>query len=375
MNLPAAIVPSRLDDLLGRARREVDEGRLPGFQLAVGFEGEVVFAEAYGDARDDARFHTYSAVKPTVSLTVLELAAEGWLSLDDPVASILPTFGTKGKERITVSQVLLHKGGFPAAPMAPRIAIDRSARLQRYSSWHTTWEPGTRFEYHPSSAHWVLADVIEEVAGRPFADVITERLMEPAGQPRWLAIPEAEQGDITDVYCVGEPIDPTEFEAHFGVALPVTEVTDDALTSFNDPGVRALGQPGGGGITSASGFASSYQAILHDDGEILRPEVKQDALTVVRQTHQDHMGVAANRTHAFILAGDDGRANGRGHGHSVSPMTFGHGGARGQLAWADPVSGVSFGFMTHGLERHRLHEARRSVALSTRAGLLTTPVD
>ena len=81
------------------------------------------------------------------------------------------------------------------------------------------------------------------------------------------------------------------------------------------------------------------------------------------------------RTHAFILAGDDGRANGRGHGHTVSPMTFGHGGARGQLAWADPVSGVSFGFMTHGLERHRLHEARRSVALSTRAGLLTTPVD
>ncbi len=375
MNLPAAIVPSRLDDLLGRARREVDEGRLPGFQLAVGFEGEVVFAEAYGDARDDARFHTYSAVKPTVSLTVLELAAEGWLSLDDPVASILPTFGTKGKERITVSQVLLHKGGFPAAPMAPRIAIDRAARLQRYSTWHTTWEPGTRFEYHPSSAHWVLADLIEEVSGRPFADVITERLMEPAGQPRWLAIPEAEQGDITDVYCVGEPIDPTEFEAQFGVALPVTEVTDDALTSFNDPSVRALGQPGGGGITSASGFASWYQAILHDDGEILRPEVKQDALTVVRQTHQDHMGVPANRTHAFILAGGDGRANGRGHGHTVSPMTFGHGGARGQLAWADPVSGVSFGFMTHGLERHRLHEARRSVALSTRAGLLTTPVD
>ena len=77
MNLPAGIVSSRLDDLLERARREVDEGRLPGFQLAVGFEREVVYAEAYGEAREDERFHTYSAVKPTVSLTVLELAAEG----------------------------------------------------------------------------------------------------------------------------------------------------------------------------------------------------------------------------------------------------------------------------------------------------------
>ena len=375
MSLPSAIVPSRLDDLLVRARREVDEGRLPGFQLAVGFERDIVYAEAYGEARDDQRFHTYSAIKPTVSLTAMELAAEGLFDLDDPVASILPTFGTHGKEAITVSQVLQHKGGFPAAPMALLVAVDRDARLELYGTWRTTWEPGTRFEYHPTSAHWVLADLIEEVTGRPYADVVTERVMEPAGQPRWLAIPEHEQADIADVFCVGEPINPVEFKEQFGIELPVTEVTDEALTSFNDSTVRALGVPGGGGITNASGFASWYQAILHDDGEILRPEVKHDALTIVRQTHKDHLGVSANRTHAFILAGDDGRANGRGHGHTVSPMTFGHGGARGQLAWADPASGVSFGFMTHGLQRHQVNDARRSVAISTKAGLLTTPVD
>ena len=85
-----------------------------------------------------------------------------------------------------------------------------------HQTWRTTWEPGTRFEYHPSSAHWGLADLIEEVSGRAYADVITERMMEPAGQPRWLAIPESEQGDITDVYCVGEPVDPAEFDAQFG---------------------------------------------------------------------------------------------------------------------------------------------------------------
>lgn len=375
MSLPAAIVPSRLDDLLARARREVDEGRLPGFQLAVGYEREIVYAESYGSARDDQRFHTYSAIKPTVSLTVMELAAGGLLDLDAPVAAFLPSFGTNGKEAITISQVLLHAGGFPGAPMSYDVAFDRSTRLERYAQWRTTWQPGTRFEYHPTAAHWVLGDLIEEATGRPFADVVTERVMEPAGQPRWLAIPEPEQGDIADVFTVGEPIDPAEFRELFGVELPVTEVTDDALLAFNRPDVRALGVPGGGGITNAIGFASWYQAILHDDGEILRPEVKHDALNVVRQTAPDYMGVAANRTHAFILAGADGRANGRGHGHTVSPMTFGHNGARGQLAWADPVSGVSFGFMTAGLERHQVNEARRSVAISTKAGLLTAPVD
>mgnify|MGYP003311676514 CR=1 FL=1 len=85
------------------------------------------------------------------------------------------------------------------------------------------------------------ADMIEEVAGRPYADVITERLMTPAGQPRWLAIPEDEQGDIKDVFDVGDPIDPVEFKALHGVDMPETEVTNEALRVFNDPMVRAGG--------------------------------------------------------------------------------------------------------------------------------------
>ena len=234
-------------------------------------------------------------MKPTVSLTVLELAAEGLLDVDATVASVLPSFGENGKDTITLSQVLLHAGGFPTAPIGAE-AIDRQQRLDRYAAWYTTWEPGTRFEYHPSQAHWVLADMIEEAAGRPYADVITERLMTPAGQPRWLAIPEHEQGDIKDVFDVGDLIDPAEFKALHGVDMPETEVTNEALRVFNDPMVRAGGHPGGGGIASASSIAGWYQAILHDRGDILRPEVKDDALRTIRQTHPDPLGTCANRT-------------------------------------------------------------------------------
>jgi len=375
MSLPAVIVPRRLDDLVARCRREVDEGRLPGFQLAVGYGGDVVFGEAYGDVREDQRLHTYSAIKPTVSLTVLELAAEGLIDLDAPVASVLEGFGENGKDSITVSHVLLHAGGFPHAPMSFDVSPDRALRLARYAAWRTTWEPGSAFEYHPTSAHWVLGDLIQEVTGRSFADVVTERVMEPAGQPRWLAIPEDEQGDIVDVVDVGEPLDPADFKEMFGFDMPVTEVTNEGLLAFNRSDVRALGVPGGGGITSAAGFAGWYQALLHDSGEILRPEVKHDALEVVRQAHHNEFGTSANRTHAFILAGDDGKANTRGHGHTTSPGTFGHNGARGQIAFADPASGISFGFMTHGMDLNDVQSARRTVAISSKAGLLTTPVD
>ena len=371
-----SLVAARVTALLERCRREVDEGRIPGCQVAVGFEGEIVVSEAFGDLTVDDRLHTYSAVKPTVSLTVLELAAEGVLDLDAPVASVLPAFGTNDMDRITVSQVLLHAGGFPHAPVAAAEFGDRRARLERYGRWRPNWEAGTRYEYHASSAHWVLADLVTEATGRHHTDVVEERVMAPAGLARWLGIDPADQGDVVDVVSVGEAPDLAELAAKFGVdEVPVTEVTDGALLVFNEPEVRAAGHPGGGGVARATDIARWYQAILHDDGDILRPEVKADALGTIRQNHPDWLGVAANRTHAFTVGGDDGQSVLRGYGHTTGPRTFGHGGAKGQRGWADPDSGLSLGFLTHGLDRNELVHAHRGAAVSSHAGALRTPVD
>jgi CubicO group peptidase (beta-lactamase class C family) len=370
------IVPERIARLIARCQREVDEGRIPGCQVALGFEGEIVLFEAFGDLTAEQRLHTYSAIKPTVSLTVLELAAEGLLDLDGPVSAVLPTFGSNGKAAITLSQVLLHAGGFPHAPVGLPEFSDRDARLARYEGWRTTWEPGSAFEYHASSAHWVLADCITEVTGRPHADVITERVMAPAGCSRWLAISEDDQANIADVVSVGEVPDLEAMAAQFGIeSMPTTEVTDDALLVFNEPSIRAAGHPGGGGVCSAAEMALWYQAVMHDDGGFLRPEVKQDALDVVRQYHVDWMGTGANRSHAFTIGGDDGQALMRGYGHTTGPRTFGHGGAKGQRGWGDPDSGLSLGFMTHGLDRDDLVHARRGAGVSSAAGSCTTPVD
>jgi len=371
----STIISQRVDDLLARCAKEVSVGHILGGQIAVAFEGELVVNEALGDVTLDQRMHTYSAVKPTVSLTVLELAADGLLDLDASVASVLPTFGAQGKGEITISQVLLHAGGFPAAPMPHELWANRAGRLERYASWRTTWEPGTAFEYHPSSAHWVLADLITEVTGRHHADVVTERIMEPAGARRWLAIPHDEQGDIVTVESIGTPPDPAAFREKFGIDMPITEVTPQALLAFNEPDIRAAGQPGGGGIAGAADVALWYQAIMHDDGEILRPQVKADALTVVRQNHKDWLGVPAQRTHAFYLGGEQSGRAARGMGHTVSAAAFGHNGASGQRICADPESGLSIAVMTRGLDLDDMVYNHWGTALSSKAGLLTTPVD
>jgi CubicO group peptidase (beta-lactamase class C family) len=81
------------------------------------------------------------------------------------------------------------------------------------------------------------------------------------------------------------------------------------------------------------------------------------------------MGVPANRSLGLVLAGDDGQAYLRGLGRTASPSAFGHNGAGGQLAFADPATGMSFAYLTNGLDRHILRQGRRGVALASLAGL------
>ena len=351
--------------LVERARRDLDSGLLPTAQLALALEGEIVVAEALGECTADTRFHTYSAVKPTVALTAMELAAEGLLDIGAPVGAVLEQFGANGKDAVTVSQVLLHAGGFPYAPLHRAEVADRAARLAAYAGWRTDWEPGTRYEYHPLSAHWVLADIVTEVTGRPYTDVIAERVMEPAGCSRWLGIGVDDQADVADAVPVGS--EPTAGElAALGLDELPGGVGEEALMVFNRPWVRAAGVPGGGGVARATDMALWYQAVLHNAGDFLHPEVRDDAM-VVRQNHPDWTGTPASRSHAFVLAGDDGRAGMRGHARGASPAAFGHGGAGGQIAWADPASGISFAYLTNGLDRNDLASARRRVSLSTRA--------
>jgi CubicO group peptidase (beta-lactamase class C family) len=157
--------PDAIAALEARARREVDDGLLPSCQLALAREGRVAWTTTLGDAAPGSRYVVYSATKAVVASAAWLLIGEGRLDPSERVADIVAEFGTNGKEVITVEQVMLHTAGFPRAPLGPRDWASRDARLAVFAKWRTNWEPGTRYEYHPTSAHWVLAEVIERRTG------------------------------------------------------------------------------------------------------------------------------------------------------------------------------------------------------------------
>jgi len=367
---PNELDPGAVAELIARAQRDIDEGHIPSCQLAFARNGRLALWVTLGDAEPESRYVIFSSTKPVVAAAVWILMGEGAIDVSQRFSEIVPEFATNGKDAITIEQVLLHTAGFPGAPFDPLDWDDRDARLARFASWRCNWEPGTRYEYHATSAHWVLAELIERCTSSDFRDFVRTRVIEPLGlSGLQVGVPAAQQGDINDLVATGSPATPDELEAVLGIrALPVTEVTTEALLRFNEPSVREVGVPGGGGVATAADMALYYQALLHDPAAIWKPDVLSDVTSTVRNSFPDYMGVPANRTRGLIVKGDDERAHVRGMGRTVSSRTFGHNGAGGQIAWGDPETGLSFCYLTNGLDQHELRQWRRGAAISNRAG-------
>jgi CubicO group peptidase (beta-lactamase class C family) len=301
------------------------------------------------------------------------LLAEGAVSLDDRVADHVPEFGTNGKDVITVEQVLLHTSGFPRAPLGSPQWNTREGRLAAFSKWTLNWEPGTRYEYHATSAHWVLAELLARIDGCEHTQSIRRRVLEPLGLTKLaLGVPPEQQADIARVVHTGSTPTPDEFEAVLGVrGIDVGEVTEEALEGFNRPDVISVGVPGGGGVATASDLALFYQALLRNPGGLWDPKWLSIATSEVRNTFPDPLtGVSANRSIGVVICGDDGKGPRRGFGHGTGPRTFGHDGAGGQLAWGDPDSGVSFAYVTNGLDRNVIRQWRRNIGINSRAAVV-----
>lgn len=375
----AVIDKAVVANLVDRARREIDDGLLPSCQLALAIEGEIAEMVTLGEtpAGDDTRYVLFSASKAPVSAAVWQLLGEGKLRLTDRVADHIREFGTHGKEAVTIEQLLSHTGGFPRSTLLPPDTDTREGRLAAFSRWPLDWEPGTSFEYHITSAHWVQAELLERFDGVDFRESIRRRISDPLGLSSLrLGVPEAEQGDIARARLVGEPATEAEFQKALGIpGIDVGEATDENLLLFSEPYVIEAGVPGGGAVSTAADFALFWQALLHNPGKIWDPAILADATGNIRSTDIDWIrgGIPANRTLGLLVAGDDGKAFARGFGYAVGPRAFGHDGAGGQTAWTDPDTGLSFVYLTNGIDRHLLRQWNRIRSIASKAAPCAAP--
>ncbi|MEU3791843.1 serine hydrolase domain-containing protein [Streptomyces fructofermentans] len=305
--------------------------------------------------RDTAQL-VRSATKGVAAAALLLLHQRGVLDLDAPVASYWPEFKAAGKERVLVRQVLSHRAGLPVLdrPLTPAQALEPLPGAEAVARQAPVWEPGTDHGYHALTYGWLVGELVRRTTGRGIGDWIADEVTGPSGADLWVGLPAAEAGRVGRVGPVEAPENDGALRAR--PKRSVTAAYEDprsltrrafgAISPFpdqNDPAYRAAALPATNGIATADGLARSYAALIGGAGG--RPPLfAPDTLAAARAEESagpDRVLVVGTRFGlGFML-----------HGPSspfLAPGSFGHPGRGGSLGFADPESGVAFGYVTNG---------------------------
>ncbi|MBZ5633256.1 MAG: beta-lactamase family protein [Acidobacteriia bacterium] len=173
-------------------RASMSENNLAGLSVAVGIDGEIVWAEGFGFADIESRlpvtpnhrFRTGTASIVFTSAAIGLLLDEGRLKLDDEIQRYVPEFPTK-QWPVTVRQAMGDVAGLKTED--PDDGVLTSSHCERpadavalFAKEPLLFQPGT--EYRDSTFGWVLLSaVVEAAADTPFATFLNERILRPLG--------------------------------------------------------------------------------------------------------------------------------------------------------------------------------------------------
>ncbi len=187
---------SSFEELDAHLRESAEAERFSGVVLA-DRGGEIVFHRAYGLASKrfgvanqlDTRFNIGSLNKMFTAVGVLQLADQGKLSLDDPIAKYLEGFPPDVGEKVTIRHLLAHRSGWSAYWDNP-VFLARRTELRSMADYlefirdiPLEFEPGTRKQYS-NTGYEVLGAIIEAASGQGYYEYIDEHVYRPAGMSR-----------------------------------------------------------------------------------------------------------------------------------------------------------------------------------------------
>jgi CubicO group peptidase (beta-lactamase class C family) len=370
---------TRLGRIGAHLRAYVDDGRLPGWTVAVTRSSDTVYVEHYG-CRDieagtpvegDTIFRAYSMTKPITAVAALMLWEEGAFELNDPVRRYLPAFADSRvwragsvtnpvtepvTEDMRLWHLFTHTAGLtygflyahPVDDLYRRNGyewgvppgVDLATACDTWASLPLLFQPGREWNY--SVATDVLGRVVEVVAGKPLDEVFRERIFEPLGmEDTHFSVPAADRHRLAALY----------------FPQPGTR----KATRFDAMGAAALEPPtflsGGGGLVTTAYDYQRFASMLLHRGQL--DGVRLLGTRTVEYLASNHLpgGVDLSEFGRPLFAETTFDGVGFGLGVSVtedpvkakvpgSPGDFGWGGAASTYFVVDPVEELTILFLT-----------------------------
>ena len=310
----------------------VDAGRITAASLTVGRHGKLAMTRGFGRLRPepgaaavepDSTFLLASITKPVTACAMMLHADRGLVSLDDPVCQHIPEFRGWDKARIRVRDILSHISGMPDMLPQNTLLRRRHAPMADFvdGAIHTRllFRPHTAFRYQ-SKGILLAAEIVERISGMRLRDFERQEIFAPLGMDR---------------SCLG--LGDYAIEDTVWAGTTMQQTADAASFGGNSPYWRDFGCPWGGMHSTGPDLTTLLQCVL-DGGKSGGRRVFSAAAarTMVSDQNPAHLeapwGIGWARRDSRVWAF---------FGEQVSADTFGHVGATGTVAWADPATGLT----------------------------------
>jgi CubicO group peptidase (beta-lactamase class C family) len=300
----------------------------------------------------------WSATKGLGSACLLHVLQEHKIDIKQRVGEFWPEFARAGKERITIAQLLSHQAGLAALDQKVDI-LDYAAVINALEQQTPNWPPGTAHGYHARTFGFLVDELVRRIAGPTLAEYWRKTFAEPLGLDLWIGLPEKENDRVATIYAAKVSKGSASQQFYLDVATKGTFANKvfnspaglQAVSAMNKSEIRALPFVSFGGIGSANALAKFY-AMLANAGRIEdRKFFSEKTISWMTATLTDGVDRVFQIPTAFSAGFMKGSGKSARRIFGESTSSFGHPGAGGSHAFADPENGISFAYVMNQMEQ------------------------
>jgi CubicO group peptidase (beta-lactamase class C family) len=300
--------------------------------------------------------------KAIVATLVLAEIDRGGVGIDTPVAEVWPEFGRHGKEWVTIGHALSHRAAVPAIreTLTDDDLFDWETMTSALADTAPWWAPDTRHAYHTNTFGHLVGGIVHHITGDTPGDILRP-LADALGADIWFGVPADQHERCARVI----------WDSDLPASVDTRGLDGDALMNvlahFNPPGYSSVGLantpewrsaqiPAAGGHGTARGIARFYAGLL-DPGRVLSEPLLDRATQPASSGPCPLLGEDLVFGLGFVPT-----TQRRPYG--PNPGAFGHFGTGGSVGFADPVSGIAFGYAMNHV-RPRWQSSRNRALIDT----------
>jgi CubicO group peptidase (beta-lactamase class C family) len=340
-----------MKDMLDRLTAD---GKEIGIQLSVYHRGELIVDTCSGAMDKDSRkavdettlFPVFSAFKGVMATLVHILAEKGVLNYNQKISDVWPAFGAKGKENVTLRDVLTHSAGIPKMPKFLTVEDINNWDLMcgKIAALKPLWPAGEHCEYHPVTFAWTLGEFLRRVTGSEIMTLVREEIGEPLGiDDIYCGLPESLDSRVAELYEADFNKEPLKADSY---GIPECAYPLSGWMRRRD--VRAACIPSSNAIMNARGLARVYAALLPDGAEGTRLLPEGRLRTALEPFHAKDGGKPTYGL-GYAIFGMSMHA-----GVTTDVQVFGHNGYGGTSAFADRANDLAVAITKNTLASREL---------------------